>query len=399
MFEAIETFIKELKNNNMAQTGIVMLFGGSAVGLIYKLYFKVINLISYLCFVTISFDSIDYLTFKKIQYWLYNHPYTKKRCTNFNIRFLYRDSEETNKQIFYPGYGNHYFFINKRPAVVSYSKSDSKELAFRENINISLFALFNKAKRAEKLLEEINKLFDQDDYNRTQIFSCCSSYGTWKELLTKGIKQDPILSHENEYQELLDDVSSFINNEQWYADRGISYKRGYLLSGKPGAGKTSCIISVAQKFKKQIYIVNLTSTAIDDAKFIELITSLGKDAILAIEDIDGIYVDRSRDRKDEKEANTVTLSTILNTLDGLFTPDGLLFFITTNYPEKLDKALIRHGRISVFKEFDNANEYQARSIFTRFFPEATENQIKKFSSMGIGKSMACLESHLIKKCF
>ena len=46
-------------------------------------------------------------------------------------------------------------------------------------------------------------------------------------------------------QRLLDDVHNFINSSQWYALRGIPYRRGYLLYGPPGCGKSSFITALA----------------------------------------------------------------------------------------------------------------------------------------------------------
>ena len=397
----IEQIIKLVKENQLLVTGLGVVGFGTVVGIFYKVYGIVLRLINHFCFVNMSFESIDYLNFKKVQYWLYNLPYTKKRCRSFNVRYVKKNgragyrSEEDEDQLFYPGYGKHYLLLNRRPSIIFYNKSDSKELAFRETIEVSIFCLFKKRKVTEKILEQINNVYDSVDYTTTSVHACIDDYGSWTELLSKSIKQPPILSYESEYQEIIDDVQQFIDNEDWYRQRGLGYKRGYLWTGVPGSGKSSSILAIAQHFKRHIYILNLSSTVIDDAKFIELVTSLSKDAILAIEDIDGMYADRSKEMENGKQINTVTLSTIFNTLDGLFSPEGLIFFLTTNYPEKLDKALIRPGRIALQKEFKNSNTYQAQALFKRFFPEAQERHINSFLT-GVGKSMAHLENHLIK---
>lgn len=398
----IEKISKILKDNQILLGGLGIAGFGTVIGIFYKVYGWIIKAFNYFCFVNMSFESIDYLNFKKVQYWLYNLPYTKKRCRSFNIRYVkknnknnYLNKEDDEDQLFYPGYGKHYLFVNKRPTIIHYNKSDSKELAFRETIDISIFCIFGKIKATEKILSEINHVYDSVGYTNTSIHAYTDTYGGWTELLSKNMKQHPILSYESEYQELIDDVQKFIDNEDWYIQRGIGYKRGYLLTGVPGSGKSSCILTVAQHFKRHVYILNLTSTVIDDAKFIELVTSLGKDAILAIEDIDGIYADRSKEMAGEKDINTVTLSTILNTLDGMFSPEGLIFFLTTNCPEKLDAALIRPGRIALRKEFKNSNDYQADTLFKRFFPEAQDFHLRRFRR-AVGKSMSYLENHLIK---
>ena len=145
-------------------------------------------------------------------------------------------------------------------------------------------------------------------------------------------------------------------------------------------------------------MLNLSDPNIDDAKFIELITSLPKDSIFLIEDIDAVSMDRKQDdKKMSEQTKPVSLSTILNSLDGLLTPDGLLFFITTNYPEKLDDALTRPGRIDLIKKFSNANEYQVGALYNRFLPDSDEKDKKDFTEEYCGKSMAAIESKLIEK--
>uniref|UniRef100_A0A6C0C865 ATPase AAA-type core domain-containing protein n=1 Tax=viral metagenome TaxID=1070528 RepID=A0A6C0C865_9ZZZZ len=66
-----------------------------------------------------------------------------------------------------------------------------------------------------------------------------------------------------------DDVHNFINNEQFYLDRGLPYKRGYILHGQPGCGKTSLVKAIANQYKLPIFIVDLNIVN-DNAEFIKL---------------------------------------------------------------------------------------------------------------------------------
>ena len=102
-------------------------------------------------------------------------------------------------------------------------------------------------------------------------------------------------------------------------------------------------------------------------------------------------------RKLSEEETPVSLSTILNSLDGLLTPEGLVFFITTNHPEKLDKALIRPGRIDLIKEFNNANEFQIGALFDRFLPNADRNDRTNFIKESLDNPMSAIEAKLITK--
>ena len=63
----------------------------------------------------------------------------------------------------------------------------------------------------------------------------------------------------------------------------------------------------------------------------------------------------------------VTLSGLLNAIDGIAAPEGHILIMTTNKPHELDDALVRAGRISVRVEFKNASKAQAEEIFFRMY--------------------------------
>lgn len=402
----IETIEKLFTGNQLGSTALILMLGGSVMGIVWKSWSYVTRFFNYLFFVQVSFTNSDQ-SFYAIQNWLFNQTYTKSYCSNLMVRNIdqkvrddfdhdYGCGEDNKTQIFVPGYGTHYLFIKNRLATIVYSKADSKDLKNREFIDIKVFCPFNKFKFSQVLVEEANAFFNKEKYKETFIYSCVDRHsGYWQLLAKKNIKQHPILSYDTEYEELIDDIQKFIDNEQWYFDRGINYKRGFLFAGSPGSGKSSSILALAQRFKKHLYIVNLADMTMDDTKFTELISRIPADAIVSFEDIDAVTHDRKVETKSKNE-QTISLSTVLNTLDGPFTPDRFIFIITSNHPEKLDPALVRPGRIDVTKSFADSNEYQCRTIFKRFLPDAPIEQENEFVANYVGKSMALLENELIK---
>ena len=178
---------------------------------------------------------------------------------------------------------------------------------------------------------------------------------------------------------------------------GIPFRRGYLLHGVPGAGKTSLIHSVAGELGLPIYILSLTVLSLDDNTLKSLISArLPKSCIVLIEDIDAAFTrGMKRDiadpeaqarkkseptegerggKKDGKDAafNGVTLSGLLNALDGIAAQEGRLLFATTNDYNALDPALLRPGRLDLHIEFLLASNYQATELFKRFYTSSSD---------------------------
>jgi len=154
-------------------------------------------------------------------------------------------------------------------------------------------------------------------------------------------------------KELTADIEYFINNAAEYYNRGISYKRGYLLFGLPGTGKTSIIAYLAKKFGMNIY--SLDSTTI--ATFGNCARDIKPKSIILIEDIDMTVAGEGRvlvEKDDEegketgeKESVSVkeAMRAFLNALDGITEFEGHIIIATTNKKNVLDPALMRPGRI------------------------------------------------------
>src|SRR5882757_3156429 len=78
------------------------------------------------------------------------------------------------------------------------------------------------------------------------------------------------------------------------------------------------------------------------------------------------------------QSRTVSLSGLLNVLDGFYAPTNVLFVMTTNHVEALDKALLRPGRIDYKLYLGKATDRQKIELYRRFFPEASEFEAKGF---------------------
>lgn len=162
------------------------------------------------------------------------------------------------------------------------------------------------------------------------------------------------------------DISMFRSSASWYHDRGVPYRRGYLLHGPPGTGKTSFIVALAGHLGLSVCIVNLGISGLNDQQLDQLLNNAPRNSILLMEDVDAALIKRKAG-KSQGGSNNVTLSGILNALDGITAQEGSVVFMTTNHIRKLAPALIRPGRCDRRLLFDYADKHQIHGMFLKFF--------------------------------
>jgi DNA replication protein DnaC len=196
---------------------------------------------------------------------------------------------------------------------------------------------------------------------------------------------DSIFLKKDNLNKIKDPITKFLNKDVYkeYCKHGIPYKMNILLHGPPGTGKTSIIHSIASDCNASICVLNINSELKEDS-MIEAISQVNegeKRSILVLEDIDCIFVDR---KVNDTLKNNITMNGILNCLDGFNNPEGLIVIMTTNFPDKLDSALMRSGRIDLEIEMTYLDKFQARNMFLSFFDkeqhfELMWDNIKKYS--------------------
>ncbi|KAJ7039312.1 P-loop containing nucleoside triphosphate hydrolase protein [Mycena alexandri] len=199
-----------------------------------------------------------------------------------------------------------------------------------------------------------------------------------------------IILPEGVVDSLVADAQEFLGTENWYIEAGIPHRRGYLLYGPPGTGKTSTIYALAGALNLEIYSLSLASNFVDDSYLQRAASAIPKHGLFLIEDIDCAFPPREEDEDEEElmalqmtggrrrpprhgartTRSMVTLSGLLNVIDGVGSEEGKLFFATTNHIDRLDGALLRPGRIDRRVQYELATPPQAHALFNRFFPTA-----------------------------
>ena len=204
--------------------------------------------------------------------------------------------------------------------------------------------------------------------------------------------------------EILLDMNEFLHPKTatWYSNRGIPYRRGYLFHGPPGTGKSSMSFSLAGVFGLNIYCLSLSEISLTEEALIVLFNTLPRRCIVLLEDIDSAGISRPKpdstedsDTTDEKQkqkkqppvattqpkdlslpaaakatkrlVNAISISGLLNAIDGVASSEGRVLIMTTNYPEKLDEALVRPGRVDLKVSFDLASKQQIKELFLRMY--------------------------------
>lgn len=192
---------------------------------------------------------------------------------------------------------------------------------------------------------------------------------------------------------LLDDVKFFLSHKQWFEKRGLEHSRGYLLYGPPGNGKTTAVRAIAREFNLRCESYDMTQG--NDKDFQKWLSSRGfgdEPTIKLLEDIDRFFV------KDSETKIGISLSALLNGLDGVSGRDGTIVIATANHPERLDeKVITRPGRFDLRIPFDPPTSVQALKYLTRIFrhdPNVSTQTLETAVERLRGHSFAMHESIL-----
>jgi hypothetical protein len=126
-------------------------------------------------------------------------------------------------------------------------------------------------------------------------------------------------------------------SEKWFRERLVPWRRGWLLFGKPGTGKTSFVRALAQLEDLPVWSYDLASLSNEEmvSNWREMQESAP--CIALFEDIDAVFDGRSNVHGEQ--GGGLTFDCFLNCLGGIETADGVFVMVTTNHPEKLDPAL------------------------------------------------------------
>ena len=168
---------------------------------------------------------------------------------------------------------------------------------------------------------------------------------------------DSVILKEGQLERLVTDLEKFLAAEDAYTRVSQPWHRGYLLHGPPGTGKTSVARALAGHFDLPLHYLPLGDLEAD-ADLMGLVAEIRPKSMLLLEDVDSFHAAVSRD----EENKVVTVAAMLNALDGIWTPHGMVTVMTTNHKKDLDPALLRAGRVDVDEELTALDAEQAERL-------------------------------------
>jgi chaperone BCS1 len=330
-------------------------------------------------------------SFEWIDNWLSEQPYVKKARV---VALRAKAGDDTgpeddyydgpgevkkNEWMLTPGSGWHLFMHRGRPVWVTRRMSDVTP-SYGQTKPIEHLSLTTIG-RSQKVMRDIviaAHAAIKKDPNQVDLKTW---NGRWVDIQGKRPRPlETVILHDGQLERIIDDIERFAGARDWYAERGIPYRRGYLFYGPPGTGKTSTVFALAAAVKRPLCLLNLSGIATDDILGYA-IQQAPSNAIILLEDID--CVSSAKTRKGQNAASIVSdqdadepvvsslmgisKAGLLNALDGITTPDGRIVIMTTNHPEKLDHALVRPGRADVKELFDYFGADEQRRMAERFY--------------------------------
>lgn len=301
-----------------------------------------------------------------------------------------------------PSYGSDDFLYDgRRFKVVRSSVKDEAGSYMRETLEIYCYA--RTAQPVKDLLAHVREWKISQETAMTSVYRALNSGGRyWSRQSCRPSRPLHTVSLDQQQKDdIVEDINEYLHpaTARWYAARGIPHRRGYLFHGPPGTGKTSLSFALAGVFGLEVYCVSLNDKDLTESDLCSLFDSLPDRCIVLLEDIDSAGLKREEEAvsevstkgddqktestkdvtkttetKSENSSGSISLSALLNVIDGAASHEGHVLIMTTNTPEKLDAALIRPGRVDLQVAFTLATQDQIHETFMRMYSQTPEEQ-------------------------
>jgi mitochondrial chaperone BCS1 len=377
--------LKNLLNgqNQFASGGLLLMVVGGLIAYLRSIPQRIWRWIVDQSTITITVTNDD-AAFTWVKEWLLEQKFLKR------VRRVDLDTTVRNARLaLIPAPGRHWFWHANRPFFVYfYRHEETKGWTPRRTESLTFMTVGRKQSLLREFVSDVIACHEKNMRVCSSLFIYDEGWTRIQGYMSRSL--DSVILSAGVKEDLLSDVERFRASESRYRQLGVPYHRGYLFYGPPGTGKTTLASALAEKFDMSIYAVNLNDFT--DRSLMGVVNDIPPKSVVLFEDIDCMKSGRARDTnpegKDEKNnprdkggaetSSRVTLSGLLNVLDGFHAPDSVLFVMTSNRIEDLDAALLRPGRIDYRLYLGKADVDQKIELYKRFFPERSEFEALEF---------------------
>ncbi|PVH69539.1 hypothetical protein DL98DRAFT_554398 [Cadophora sp. DSE1049] len=303
------------------------------------------------------------------------------------------EAYEKNKPLRYtPSFGTHFFWYKSR--LILFKRKQSRHQGYtvsaREEISLSSFG--RDPAILKTLLDESRRKYLENDENKTLIYrgiiNARSAEPCWRRCMSRLSRPlSTIVVDEAMKEALVDDLRDYLHPR---TRRCLSF-------------------AIAGHFKLRIYVVSLNTLAMNEQNLSTLFAELPRRCVVLLEDIDSAELTHTRQiqspsKSDQDEelkklkqfkllppmVSRISLSALLNVIDGVASQEGRILIMTTNHAERLDDALTRPGRVDMKIKFELASSSMIESLFRNIFSTAEGGGQVEEMNMGF-EEQACNE--------
>ncbi|KAI0858231.1 P-loop containing nucleoside triphosphate hydrolase protein [Xylaria cubensis] len=298
-----------------------------------------------------------------------------------------------------------YFRLHRKKESV-FEDGSSGIGTFKDKEDLMISCLWRSPDPIKELLAHAKEQYYSDHQARTIVKRPNAQFmrrarNNWQQVANRPVRDmKTVVLDQHQKLQVLADMNEYLHpaTPRWYANRGIPLRRGYLFHGPPGTGKTSLSFALAGVFGLDIHVISLLEPTLTEEDLSSLFSSLPRRCVVLLEDIDTAGLRRpeeevqaaGKENSREEESNQTTsndikelakvlkkekedqkkgisLSGLLNAIDGVASHEGRVLIMTTNIPESLDDALIRPGRVDLQVQFTYSTKEQAKELFIRMY--------------------------------